>query len=1026
MFFYASDKAVVALDGASGRVVGTRAGKARVNALCAATTATEDGEKGMGGVVVVCGCADKVLRVFDPREMAFVGRVMSGGHRHEVTATCAHGDGRAASGCRDGTVAIWRLASDGSGALESTHRGCDGPITVLASTGDVIAVGGANGTVCALDPRTGASHRVAASGYGEVTSLSWTHARTSEGTTKELLAVGSRERRVTVWKLEDGKLVNTHALLLPKPATALSEAQRGRVWVAVAWAGAMDDKSVQLVTSGQGGDLLSWSVPLKFGEGVEEVKVAKTFGPRDVAHARTVFTIATRDDTCWSTSLDRKVACWDLDTAEQRWSFTALGGYVYDLSTDVQDPFSVAIACGDGTVHGWDLSPTLSGAIGSTLLWKGIPSTKVTCIARKPKSDIVAFGLDDGRVGCFDATSGKFACYPECHGASVNEIRWFEIRSADEVEGQVTLTSLGADGSLWRWMETFDPATCDTKKSGIADARKFGKYIDMARICKSEGTKDSQHIETFDYSPIQGLLACGWSGGEVSVHAFSEVKWRRQEHTQSACRVRWHPGCDDESSQYSSWLATSSTSGSVIVHGIDGVVLCALPRAMVHDIAWSPRKDVAVLACAQHSNVKVWSIDSVASEFYPTNLAILRGHCGKVMCVKFSHHDHETIMSGGDDKTFRVWRYTEEEHVPQDSEDTSTNKITPTAADVEVVEKLSEKVSNPKKTTAKTRSKPTGISGPLFKPSSIENTAEGIAEGREATLALARRIYDGQECELDSLPSAALTYGPAGTALYEDSDAAMALLLNEAQRVSDDVDSSKDLQRSVALHVYRGDYAHAASILLKANDAPISSDMMSLFIGGGYDVWSAVAVAQCDRLVAAGEHQQAALLRLSLHDVRGAVQTLKQGGFIRDAAALAAARLLPTDELVVETRRELAAAEETRGGMEAAAKAHLSLGNTTAAVRALTRSDVGGAFTAAKVALVCKLTGPEERRTVLRAAVELAESGDVAAAADMLADLRNLLRNDGLDVDITTAILGMASAPDVADELVRRFEAVTL
>lgn len=48
MFFYASDKAVVALDGASGRVIGTRAGKARVNALCAATTSTEDGEGGRG------------------------------------------------------------------------------------------------------------------------------------------------------------------------------------------------------------------------------------------------------------------------------------------------------------------------------------------------------------------------------------------------------------------------------------------------------------------------------------------------------------------------------------------------------------------------------------------------------------------------------------------------------------------------------------------------------------------------------------------------------------------------------------------------------------------------------------------------------------------------------------------------------------------------------------------------------------------------------------------------------------------
>ena len=168
-----------------------------------------------------------------------------------------------------------------------------------------------------------------------------------------------------------------------------------------------------------------------------------------------------------------------------------------------------------------------------------------------------------------------------------------------------------------------------------------------------------------------------------------------------------------------------------------------------------------------------------------------------------------------------------------------------------------------------------------------------------------------------------LTYGPSGVALHDTSASAMALLMNEADEALGDGTNSKSVHRSIALHIYRGDYAHAASIALKANESPIPHEIMSLFIGGGYEVWSAVAKAQCDRLVVAGEIQQAAMLRLSLHDVPGAIATLRQGGLIRDAAAPAAARLLPTDALLIQTRRELAAAEETRGGMEAAAKAHL-------------------------------------------------------------------------------------------------------
>jgi len=1024
---YASDKCVVAVRGDTGAVRGTVGTKARVHATCAAEASTstrDEGDEGRGWErVVVCACADKSVRVLDARAMVFRGKPMMGGHGHEASAACAYGRGRAATGCRGGAVAVWRLYAD-VGVLVSTHKSVDGPITCMAASGETIAVGGANGTVCALNPETGTSHRVAASGYGEITSLAWTRMRTSDGDVKRVLAVGSRERRVTLWSLEDGKLINTHALILPKPSASLSEAQRGRVWVAVSWVNARDDDVddggdgvARLVTSGQGGDLLFWQFPLAFGDGVKEIRDAKTFGPRHVAHTRTIFTISTGADVCWSTSLDRKVACWDLETREQRWSFNALGGYVYDLATDAEDPFAVAIACGDGTVHGWDLSPTISQEVTESLLWKGLPNTKVTAIARRPGTDVVAFGLEDGRVGCFDAASGKFACYPECHGASVKRVAWLDMRGEEEDEPAPALTSLGADGTLWRWMELFDPATCNTKKSGIADPRKYGKYLDMGKMCAVGDSGSGETIETFDYSPNRGRLLCGWSSGEISAHDLSEETWRCREHSKSTSCVLWHPSCDDTLSAYASWFASASTSGSVLLHEDKGVVTCALPRAAVYDLAWSPRKDTAILACALHGSVKVWQIQQVSSEVCPTILAVLRGHSGKVFTVKFAIHDDETILSGGDDKTFRVWKYTDEEHAPQEEvKDTDDDSKTVDQAPVVKTSPSKQPSSKPKK------GKSSGIAGALFKPLPDENTTDGKQLGQASTLRLARRVYRGEE---QPLTREELTYGPSGVALYDSSASAMALLMNEAEEALGDGSNSKSVHRSIALHMYRGDYAQAASIALKANEAPIPHEIMSLFIGGGYEVWSAVAKAQCDRLLIAGEIQQAAMLRLSLHDVPGAIATLRQGGLIRDAAALAAARLLPTDELLIETRRELAAAEETRGGMEAAAKAHLSIGAPASAVRALTRTTSGGALAAAKLALACNLTGPQERQTVARAAIELAQTDRLQDAVDLINELSDLCERERCSVDILATLSAAAAADeDVVGELARHLNLV--
>ena len=285
----------------------------------------------------------------------------------------------------------------------------------------------------------------------------------------------------------------------------------------------------------------------------------------------------------------------------------------------------------------------------------------------------------------------------------------------------------------------------------------------------------------------------------------------------------------------------------------------------------------------------------------------------------------------------------------------------------------------------------------LVKPPAWESTSEGIAAGRASAVALARSLAasakpsgDAREGDARGKPRPGRSrslgrepvregrdganshrgghvsgYGPRGLGLFFGQTEAMRLLrLEERASLAGDGSSGagpgaggtglggvadggsgafRGAERAAAAAIFRGDFDVAADLLFAAADGPIPADFLASLVGGGRDFYADVVHRQADRLEARGEHQRAAVLRLSVHDVRGAIGSLRAGGLQRDAAALAAARLLPEDPAVREVRRELAAAEENRGGAEAAAKAHLASGRPAAAVRALTRPGLGGA-----------------------------------------------------------------------------------
>ena len=1040
--------------------------------------------------LLLSGSADRTLRLWDVADGRCV-RILRG-HGVDVTAvaTSPRVPDLAVSGDKCGKCLVWRFGGGGGDGPIRALDPLDGsPVLCLAMSPhprrDEVACGQQSGAlgVYVLSGDDVVKRRLPArSGDAQACAwLPWPATGTSEegnerglqeGSSERddprmVLAVGGRERAVTLWSWDGARTSLRKTLSLPRCPPHLSEAQRGRLWLSLAWStvrdppvgdpnpvggpnagdkkseeGTSSTKTVHLVTASHGGDLLRWTLDVNELVGdasLDNAPIAvDKFGPPDKAHARTVFSVCVKDGAAVTTSLDRSVSVWNVGACERRWSTMGLGGFAYRVGIDPEDPFRASVACGDGSLRSLDLH----GGGGGDLLWRGLPQTKATCASWCPPAEEgegsggrLAVGLEDGRIVVVDVGGqGRYAIQRDCHAGPAVAAQWI----ADDATGAMELWTLG-EGRLWRWTQLALPEERKKGKSGGDVPGQGGVFED---VTDSIGAGSVSAFQWLGGSGLGGSdsigenakprLAVGWSDGAVSVHTKETgglwtERWRAREHTKRVTAVKWHPLAADDSSPESlfpGWLGATSKDGSFLVYDGRGSVVRSPPscRQALNDVAWAPGGDGAVAATASQDGL----VRVVDVSFRPSLRAVMRGHDGNVLCVCWARVDDAgglALLSGSDDQTLRRWDPEDPRHYPSAANEEKTEKVDADATPAAVsgggaVEERStetrESTSDDGKKPKKKPKKPSGGRG-LLKAPAWESTPEGVAVGQSSAVDLARRLHDNGAASTSNLgDDDDCTYGPSGVGLYLGQEEAMRLLsLEERASLAADAGPSgvsgspfsganfsgananengvdggggafRPAERAACAAMFRGDYVTAARIALGSTDGPIPSDFLAACVGGGVDLYAAVANEQADRLERRGEHQRAALLRLSLHDVSGSLGSLRRGGFIRDAAALAAARLHPEDDALLSVRRELAAAEETRGGMEAAAKAHLAAGRAAAAVRALTRRGLGGASAAAEVALVCGLRGEPERHAVLRAATERAETGDIHGARAMI------------------------------------------
>ena len=215
------------------------------------------------------GCADRAVRLWDTSTLRCVRTLR--GHGAEVTAVAAaphESEHLGVSADRAGVVLLWRATGD-----TPVHVGptLDSPVVCLAMSpvhAGLAAAGCASGGVALLDVATGALVKRLAAHTGDVHAVVF--ARLPGG--GALMATGGRDRAVHLWHLAGGVAaapVMRSTVNVPKAGPSVSEAQRERLWLALAWLpqrpddGADQATTFQLAGSGYGGDVMVWDVSVQ-------------------------------------------------------------------------------------------------------------------------------------------------------------------------------------------------------------------------------------------------------------------------------------------------------------------------------------------------------------------------------------------------------------------------------------------------------------------------------------------------------------------------------------------------------------------------------------------------------------------------------------------------------------------------------------------------------------------------------------------------------------------------------------------
>ncbi|XP_016533741.1 gem-associated protein 5 isoform X2 [Poecilia formosa] len=840
------------------------------------------------------------------------------------------------------------------------------------------------------------------------------------------LASGSKDQTVRIWSTAKGKGVMTLKLpFLKRRGSAVDPGVKERIWLNIHWP---KGRATQLVSSCFSGELAMWDLA-KTGKQKWSLFGTSSEGQN---HSRIVFNMSSVQlqdgrEILISTSMDREIKCWDMDSLSCCWTLPTLGGHVYTLSFSPVGVGCLALGVGDNLIRVWNTLST-QNQYDVRSFWQGIKS-KVTALAWHPKKEgSLAFGTDDGKVGIYDVFSNKPPQISSSyHRKTVYTLAWGP---------PVPPLSFGAEGK-----QSYSLYSCAGE--GIIlqhePARLNGEASDIDKLIRDTNNiqhKLSPHTD-LSWKPDGKVVAIGNEDGSIDVYQAPSLLLlcSIQQHHKIINTLRWHHD-HGAAPELHCLLASGSSNAIVYIHDLRSVIenppespavltepyrrLCG-HTAKITSVAWSPHHSGRLVTASYDGTAQVWDVLEEAA------VSNYRGHTGYLLCVDWSPADPDVIWTGGKDFTVQEWKVSQQEFTKppkgkkmvmmQEKKQKKKNKMAsgsvgpaepkingePATEGKQAEQALSEEDEEEEVRSTNSLESPAVIEVPRKStPAAKLKDKPDLMKKKKprSMLPLSTSMDHRPKEELlqDCLTLASVKHSsapPAGCVpgqgdyihlgLFHDREALHRMF--EAEEESHVEAGHYD--SVVYLRLWSGDLQGALQLATERGE--LSDHLLSIAPMAGFEVWSRTVEAFVKQLCLQEQFLKAASHLLSINKLYEAVDLLRSNKLYREAIALVKARLPADQPLLKDLYTCWAAVLEKDGHLSAAAKCYLGAGCSFDAAKVIARkNDAPSLRTAADLA---RISGEEVlgQTLALRCAKDLAAAQDWVGAQGVLSSQSPLL-----------------------------------
>lgn len=842
------------------------------------------------------------------------------------------------------------------------------------------------------------------------------------------LASGSKDQTVRIWSTAKGKGVMTLKLpFLKRRGSAVDPGVKERIWLNVHWP---KGRATQLVSSCFSGELVMWDLTRT---GKQKWSLFGTSEGQN--HSRIVFNMSSvqlQDGTelLISTSMDREIKCWDLNSLSCCWTLPTLGGHVYTLTFSPVGVGCLALGVGDNMIRVWNTAST-QNQYDVRSFWQGIKS-KVTALAWHPRKEgSLAFGTDDGKVGIYEVFSSKPPQISSSyHRKTVYTLAWGPpvppLSFGAEGKQSYSLYSCAGEGVILQ----HDPGRLN------GDASDIDKLIRNANDIKH---KLSPHTD-LSWKPDGKVVAIGNEDGSIDVYQAPSLTLlcSIQQHHKIINTLRWHHA-HGPTPELHGLLASGSSNAIVYVHDLRSVIenppespalltepyrrLCG-HTAKITSMAWSPHHSGRLVTASYDGTAQVWDVLEEAA------VSNYRGHSGYLLSVDWSPVDPDVIWTGGKDFTVQEWKVSAQEFtkppkgkktilLQEKKQKKKSKTASGSAGSVET--KVNGEAAAEDKSVVTEKGPSEDEEEEVRSTNSLESPAAFEMQRKSASATKTKDKPDvmmmkkkkarsmlplstsmdhrpKEELLQDCVTLAAVRHShapPAGCVpgrgdyihlgLFHDREALYRML--EAEEESHVEAGHYD--SVVYLRLWSGDLQGALQLATEKGE--LNDHLLSIAPMAGYEAWSRAVEAFVKQLCLQEQFLKAASHLLSINKLYEAVDLLRSNKLYREAIALAKARLPADEPLLKDLYTCWAAVLEKDGHLSAAAKCYLAAGCGFDAAKVVARkNDAASLRTAADMA---RISGEEvlAHSLALRCAKDLAASQEWVGAQEVLGSQGPLL-----------------------------------